>query len=151
MNLAFYLVAYDDIGGLACRRVWNPPERFANYAPVFWTSNATSIESPFSSEEEYLYDSRIHLRPDNEFHEQFPLTENEEVVHRILPISSSYDLVIPDLAGTINPRSAEGRIWQYRNGTFGFGFFRDNFITDMKHIAYDNCILDIVGPCSSTY
>lgn len=162
MSLAFYLVAYDDIGGIACRRVGDCPERFSCYAPVFWTSKATFLESPFSLEEESLYDSRIHLRPlqqDNEIHEQFPLSDDEvvdriqqfhlsdnEVVHRILHISSSYDLVIPDLAGTINPRGAEGRIWQYQNGTFGFGFIRDNFVIDMKHIVQDGCILDTINP-----
>ncbi|KAK7321635.1 hypothetical protein VNO77_32467 [Canavalia gladiata] len=163
MTLAFYLVTYDDIGGIACRRIGDPPERFSGCAPVFWTSNATFLESPFSPEEEFLYDSRIHLRPlqppDNEIHEQFSLSDDEvvnqiqqfhlsdnEVVNRILHISSSYDLVIPDLAGTINPRSAEGRIWQYDNGTFGFGFLRDNFVIDMKHIVHDGCIVDTVNP-----
>ncbi|KAK7291053.1 hypothetical protein RIF29_05916 [Crotalaria pallida] len=161
MSLAFYLVAYDDIGGIACRLVGDYPERFSSYAPVFWTSKATFLESPFSPEEESLYDSRIHLRPfepDNEIHEQFLFSDNDvvnriqqlhltddEVVHRILHISSSYDLVLPDLAGAINTRSAEGRIWQYQNGTFGFGFIRDNFVIDMKHIVHDGCILDTVN------
>ncbi|KAK4277400.1 hypothetical protein QN277_015404 [Acacia crassicarpa] len=142
MSLAFYLVVYDDIGGVACRQVGNPPEQFPSHAPVFWTTNATFLESPFSPEEEFLYDTRIHLRPleaANEIHQHFPLTENE-VVNGILHINSSYELIIPDLAGTVNPRSAEGRIWQYQNGTFGFGFLRDNFIVDLKHIAYDDCI-----------
>ncbi|KAJ1385634.1 F-box-like domain superfamily [Sesbania bispinosa] len=158
MSLAFYLVAYDDIGGIACRRLGDPPERFSSYAPVFWTSNATFLESPFCLEEESLYDSRIHLQPleqHNEIQEQFHLSDDEgvnriqqfqlpdnEVVNRILHISSSYDLVIPDLAGTINPRSAEGRIWQYQDGTFGFGFLRDNFVIDMKHIVRDGCLMD---------
>ena len=155
-------MAYDDIGGIACRRVGDPPERFSSYAPVFWTSKATFLESPFSLEEETLYDSRLHLRPlqpHDEIQEQFPLSDDEvvnqvqhfhlsdnEVVKRILHISSSYDLVIPDMAGTINPRSAEGRIWQYQNGTFGFGFLRDNFVIDMKHIVRDGCIVDTVNP-----
>ncbi|XP_061358017.1 F-box protein At3g12350 [Gastrolobium bilobum] len=158
MSLAFYLVSYDDIGGIACRRVGDPPERFSSYAPVFWTAKATYMESPFSPEEEALYDSRIHLQPQNEIHEQFPLSDDEvvngiqqfhlsdnEVVNRILHISSSYDLVLPDLAGTINPRNAEGRIWQYQNGTFGFGFLRDNFVIDMKHIVHDGSIVDTVN------
>ncbi|KAJ7966522.1 F-box protein [Quillaja saponaria] len=148
MNLEFYLVVYDDVGGIACRRVGNSFERFSSYAPVFWTSNATLIESPFSPEEEYLYDSRIHLRPleaDNHIHGHFPLTENE-VVCQILGINSSYNLVIPDVAGTTtNPRNVEGRIWQYGDGTFGFGFLPDNFIIDLKHIANDGCILDTLN------
>ncbi|XP_027332686.1 F-box protein At3g12350 isoform X2 [Abrus precatorius] len=162
MSLAFYLVAYDDIGGIACRRIGDHPEHFSSYGPVFWTSDTTFLESPFSLEEESLYDSRIHLRPlqppDNDIHEQFSLSDDEvvdriqqfhlsdnEVVNRILHISSSYDLFSPELAGTINPRSAEGRIWQYQNGTFGFGFLRDNFVIDMKHIVDNGCLVDTVN------
>ncbi|CAJ1972801.1 unnamed protein product [Sphenostylis stenocarpa] len=163
MSLVFYLVAYDDIGGISCRWIGDPQERFAGYAPVFWTSNATFLESPFSLEEESLYDSRVHFRPlqpDNETHEQLPLSDGEvvnriqqvqlpdNVVNRILHISSSYDLVVPELAGTINPRNAEGRIWQYQNGTFGFGFLTDNFVVDMKHIVRNGCLVDIVNSSS---
>ncbi|KAI8014042.1 F-box protein [Camellia lanceoleosa] len=151
MNLDFYLVAYDDIGGIACRRVGDSVQPFSNYSPVFWTPNTTFIESPFSSEEEYLYDSHIHLRPvaaAPSIQGQQPWMENE-VVSRILYINSSYDLVIPDLAGaSANPQRVEGRIWQYKNGTFGFGFLRNNYIIDLKHIAQDGCILDTMKTCS---
>lgn len=164
MSLAFYLVAYDEIGGIACRRLGDPPQRFSTYAPVFWTSNATFLESPFSLEEESLYDSRIHLQPvqpHNGNHEQFHMSDIEgvnniqqfhlsdrEAVNRILHINSSYDLVIADLAGAMNPRNAEGRIWQYQDGTFGFGFIRDNFVIDMKNIVRDGCIVDAVNSSS---
>ncbi|XP_057973700.1 F-box protein At3g12350 [Malania oleifera] len=144
MNLDFYLVAYDDIGGIACRRVGDSYKPFSGYSPVFWTSDSTFLESPFSREEVYLYESRIHLQPleaANCIDGGSALTENEEV-SGILYINSSYDLVIPDLAGTANPWHVEGRIWQYRNGTFGFGFLRDNFIIDLKHIAQNGCLLD---------
>ncbi|CAL0332746.1 unnamed protein product [Lupinus luteus] len=165
LSLAFYLVAYDDIGGIACRLVGDYPDYFSSYAPVCWTSKAKFLESPFSLEEESLYDSRIHLRPlqaDKEVHEQFPFSDAEvvnqiqqfhlsdnEVVHRILHVSSHYDLVIPDLGGTINPRNTEGRIWQYQSGTFRFGFIHDNFVIDMKHIIQDGCILDAVNPSAN--
>lgn len=142
MSLAFYLLTYDDIGGVACRRVGNSPDRFPGHSPVFWTTNATFLESPFSPEEEYLYDTRVHIRPleaASDIHQHFLLTENE-VLNGILHINSSYELIIPDLVETMNPRGAEGRIWRYQNGTFGFGFLRDNFIVDLKHIAYDDCI-----------
>lgn len=151
MSLDFYLVVYDDIGGIACRRVGDSSERFSCYAPVFWTSNVTFVESPFSCEEEYLYDTRVHVRPlaaSNDIDEQLLSTENE-MVCRILYINSSYDIVIPDMAGTTaNPRHVEGRIWLYDNGTFGFGFLRDNFIIDLKHIAQNGCILDTMEVCS---
>ncbi|OIW19810.1 hypothetical protein TanjilG_24509 [Lupinus angustifolius] len=165
LSLAFYLVAYDDIGGIACRLVGDYPDYFSSYAPVFWTSKAKFLESPFSMEEESLYDSRIHLRPlqaVNEIYEQFPFSDDEvvnqiqqfhlshnEVVHRILHVSSHYDLVIPELGGTINQRNTKGRIWQYLSGTFGFGFVHDNFVIDMKHIIHDGCILDAVKPSAN--
>ncbi|KAF8404871.1 hypothetical protein HHK36_009762 [Tetracentron sinense] len=53
MSLDFYIVAYDDIGGIACQRDGESSEAFCSYSSVFWTSNITFIESPFSSEEEY--------------------------------------------------------------------------------------------------
>ncbi|KAF5456098.1 hypothetical protein F2P56_025610 [Juglans regia] len=150
MTLDFYLVVYDDIGGIACRRVGDSYERFSSYSPVFWTSNATFIESPFSPVEVDLYDTRIHVRPSaaaNYIDEEFAPAENEMVSH-ILYINSSYDLVIPDLVGsTTNHRHVEGRIWHYNNGTFGFGFLRDNFIIDMKCIAQNGCILDTMELC----
>ncbi|KAL7175648.1 hypothetical protein ACSBR2_029279 [Camellia fascicularis] len=151
MNLDFYLVTYDDIGGIACRRVGDSSQPFSDYSPVFWTSNTTFIESPFCPEEEYIYDSRMHLRPlasADPVHGQSSWMENE-VVSCILDINSSYDLVIPNLAGaSANPQQVEGRIWQYRDGTFGFGFLRNNCIIDLKHIAQNGRILDIMELCS---
>lgn len=142
MSLDFYLVVYDDIGGIACRRVGDSSKPFSGYAPVFWTSNTTFIESPFSPEEEYIYDSREHLRP--HLH-----CSHNEAVSRILYVNSSYDLVIPDSTGTVvNPQRVEGRIWEYENGTFGFGFLRDNYIVDLKHIAHNGCLLDTVELCN---
>ncbi|XP_052203660.1 F-box protein At3g12350-like [Diospyros lotus] len=148
MTLDFYLVAYDDIGGITCRRVG---DSFSIYSPVFWTSNTTFIEAPFSPEEEYLYENHIHLQ-------QVAIADtilgrppcmDSQVVSHILYINSSYDLVIPDLVGaTMNPRHVEGRIWRYRDGTFGFGFLRNNHITDLKPIAQDGCILDTIDICS---
>lgn len=151
MSLNFYLVVYEDNGGIICRRIGDSSERFSSYGLVFWTSNATFIESPLSPEEKYLYDSRMHVRPlaaENYIHEEL-LSEETEMVSRILNINSSYDLVIPDLAGsTTNPRNVEGRIWQYISGTFGFGFLRDNFIIDLKHVSQNGCVLDTKELCS---
>ncbi|KAF6176905.1 hypothetical protein GIB67_030588, partial [Kingdonia uniflora] len=138
MSLNFYLVVYDDIRGIACRRVGDASEPFSRYSPVFWTSNTTFIDSLFSLEEERLYESHIHLQPpvaENHSYGHSPLIEDEAIL-RILNINSCYDLVIPDLIGSsINTRHVEGRIWHYANGTFGFGFLRNNFIVDLKHIV----------------
>lgn len=143
-NLGFYLVAYDDIGGITCRRIWNSTDLAC---PVFWTSDTTFVESPFSVEEENLYDSRIHRQPlavADSIEGLPPLAENA-VVSRILFINSSYDLVIPHLTGTTtNPRHGEGRIWMYGDGTFGFGFLRDNFIVDLRHVSKSGCLLDAI-------
>ncbi|KVH98690.1 F-box protein At3g12350 [Cynara cardunculus var. scolymus] len=142
-NLDFYLVVYDDIGGIACRRIGDSCKPFSSYAPVFWTSNNTFFESPFSSEEEHIYDTREHLLPAGHL-----LCSEKEDVARIMYINSSYDLVLPGLASptTVNPHQVEGRIWQYGDGTFGFGFLRDNHIIDLKHIAVDGCLLDAIKP-----
>ena len=140
-------MAYDDIGGIACRKVGDSSHLFSDYSPVFWTSNTTFIESPFSPEEEYIYDSRIHLWPPAAADSGLHWVENE-AVSCILYINSSYDLVIPNLDGaSADPRHVEGRIWQYQNGTFGFGFLRNNYIIDLKHIAQNGCILDTVELC----
>ncbi|XP_071737624.1 F-box protein At3g12350 [Rutidosis leptorrhynchoides] len=142
-NLDFYLVVYDDIGGIACRRIGDSCKPFSSYAPVFWTSNTTFFESPFSSEEKDIYDTREHLLPPGQL-----LRSEMEPVSRICYINSSYDLVLPGLVGptTVNPHNCEGRIWQYGDGTFGFGFLRDNHIIDLKHIVVDGCLLDAMQP-----
>ncbi|XP_010687915.2 F-box protein At3g12350 [Beta vulgaris subsp. vulgaris] len=145
MSLDFYLVAYDDIGGVACRRVGDSLKPFSGYAPVFWTSNATFVDSPLSHEEDYIYYTRMHLRPVAEVEEEI----NDYSPSRIMYINSSYDLVIPELAGSsANPRHVEGRIWEYVDGTFGFGYLRNNFIVDLKHIAQDGRLLETAELCS---
>ncbi|CAI0464547.1 unnamed protein product [Linum tenue] len=140
MKLEFYLVEYDGVG-ISCRRLGDLSERLSSCMPVFWTSNPTFIDSPLSPEELHVYDSRIHIRP--------PPDEtyvDDEVVMRVMYINSSFDLVIPGLEGSAaNPWRVEGRIWQYKSGAFGFGFLRDNFVVDLKHIAQNGCLLDTMG------
>ncbi|KAL6504584.1 hypothetical protein OROHE_023342 [Orobanche hederae] len=149
MSLDFYLVSYDDVGGIACRKVGDSNRPITYHAPIFWTSNLTFIESPFSSEEDYIYNCRFHLRPhveEDQIDDRLSYSDDEDVL-RMLYINSSYDLVIPDLVGTtVCPRQVEGRIWQYVNGTFGFGFLRDDYIIDLKHIARNGHLLDTVEP-----
>lgn len=138
-DLCFYLVAYDDIGGIICRRVWEPKGRYPGYSPVFWTANSTFIEPPFSSEERYLFYSRWPARP------SFGLyREKKGEVSRILHINSSYDLAILSLADYtfIEPPCADGRIWQYRDGTFAFGFLGNHFTTDLLQVAMNGQLLD---------
>ncbi|GFQ06508.1 F-box protein at3g12350 [Phtheirospermum japonicum] len=140
MSLDFYLVSYDDVGGIACRKVGDSNRPLTCHAPIFWTSNLTFIESPFSPEEDRIYNCRLHLSPHAEEDQS-----DDHAVSRMLCINSSYDLVIPDLVGTTaNPLHVEGRIWEYGNGTFGFGFLRDDYIIDMKHIAKNGQLLDTI-------
>ncbi|KAI8004089.1 F-box protein [Camellia lanceoleosa] len=79
------------------------PEHFvkiANCSPMPSRPLQGLWKSPFCPEEEYIYDSRMHLRPlasAHPVHGQSSWMENE-VVSRILDINSSYDLVIPNLA-----------------------------------------------------
>ncbi|WOK92362.1 hypothetical protein Cni_G01053 [Canna indica] len=141
MVLEFYLVSYDDVGGITCRRVGEAGEQFSGYSPVFWTSNTTFLESPFPREEQNLYGSREHIHSVSSNWR----TIRSEVVSRILCINSSYDLVIPSMSGSSgDPRNVEGRIWEYEDGTFGFGFLRNNYVIDLKHITLNGSLLDIV-------
>ncbi|XP_068654908.1 F-box protein At3g12350-like [Aristolochia californica] len=144
LNLDFYLVEYEDIGGVVCRKMGISSGPPYGYSPVFWTSNPIFIESPFSKEEEDLYEKRIHIlpQPADETSGFSPVQEN--VVSRVLYINSSYDLVIPDLTSSPSPQQVDGRIWQYEDGTFGYGFLRDNFIVDLKHVASEEHLLDAV-------
>ncbi|KAI0516478.1 hypothetical protein KFK09_009153 [Dendrobium nobile] len=148
MSLEFYLVTHDDVGGIACRRVGDSAEPFSGYSPVFWTSNTTFLESPFSKEEHAIYSMREHIGSVGSVH----CNMDRELVSRILCINCSYDLVLPDLAGSSgDPRNVEGRIWEYEDGTFGFGFLRNNFIIDLKHIALDGYVLDDVESSHPTH
>ncbi|XP_062019788.1 F-box protein At3g12350 [Rosa rugosa] len=150
MNLGFYLVAYDDIGGISCQKVCDSSGHICSFTrvisklPVFWTTDPTFSESPFLPEEESLYNSRIHLRPNAVADHILQLT-GIEVVSRILCITLSYDMAIPYMVRTTtNPVHAQGRVWQYGDGTFGFGFLQDSFIRDLKQVAKNDCLLDIM-------
>ncbi|KAL9257899.1 F-box protein-like protein [Drosera capensis] len=149
LSLDFCLVTYDDVGGMVCRRIGDSTKPLSGSAPVFWTSDATFHEPPFSPEEEVLYSSRLHLGPLLETGSSIPgqFSSTESAVSRMMFINSSYDMILPGLAEvSANPRQAEGRIWLYKHGMFGFGFLRDNFVVDLKHIARDGCLLDAVNP-----
>ncbi|XP_012446117.1 F-box protein At3g12350 isoform X1 [Gossypium raimondii] len=144
MNLNFYLVKYDEIGGIICQRIG---DFSSSYTLVFWTSEPMSMQSPFSLEEERIYDDRIHFQPiaaEDQIHSQPAMTGIEMVSH-ILHINSSCNLMLPSLIGSAGLQHGEGRIWQYMNGTFGFGFLRDHFIIDLKHIIQEGRLLDSVN------
>lgn len=143
MILQFYLVTHDGVGGLTCRRVGDSAEPFYSYSPVFWTSNSTFLESPFSKEELAIYGERKHVESLSSVYSSMDM----ELLSRILCINCSYDL--PGSSG--DPRNVEGRIWQYEDGTFGFGFLRSDFIVDLKRIALDGLILDDAESSHQTF
>ncbi|KAE8682800.1 F-box protein [Hibiscus syriacus] len=143
-NLNFYLVKYDEIGGIICQRIG---DFSSSYTLVLWTSELTLMESPFSAAEENIYVDRIHLQPfasEDQVHSLPTMTDIEMASH-ILHIKSSCNLILPSLVGSAGLQHREGRIWQYINGTFGFGFLHDHFITDLKHVIEDGLLLDSVN------
>ncbi|CAM0949781.1 unnamed protein product [Alopecurus aequalis] len=138
-TLEFYLVTYDDIGGVTCRRVSETKGHNSVHSPLFWTTDATFLEPPFSEQELDRYSCCEHIRVVTSGH-----TETQSKgVSRIMCINSSYDLVDPDLSALFeDTRNLEGRIWLYEDGTFGFGFTGSNSIIDLRHVSLDGCIVD---------
>ncbi|KAF3778810.1 F-box protein [Nymphaea thermarum] len=146
MSLVFFLVSYDDLGGLVCRKIGDTSEQLAGCSPVFWTSNSKFVDSPLSSDEDELYSRRIHVRPlSANCIYQCPQFVENEVVMRSLCINSSYDFINGyQIGSTSIPRKDEGRVWQYIDGAFGFGLFQSSFIIDLKRIEVNNHLLDVV-------
>ncbi|WVZ90361.1 hypothetical protein U9M48_036669 [Paspalum notatum var. saurae] len=138
-TLEFYLVSYDDIGGVTCRRFSDTRSQNSCYSPVFWTTDTTFLEPPFSEKELDNYSSRDHIRGVASDHAG---TENR-IISRILCINASYDVVDRHLSTPLeNGRNVEGRIWLYEDGTFGFGFVGSHSIIDLRHVSSAGCILD---------
>ncbi|TVU50062.1 hypothetical protein EJB05_01417, partial [Eragrostis curvula] len=138
-TLEFYLVTYDDIGGVTCRRFSDTRGQNSGYSPVFWTTDTTFLEPPFSEQELDNYSSRDHIRDVASNHAG---TENR-VISRILCMNSSYDVVDPHLSTALDDtRNVEGRIWLYQDGTFGFGFVGSNSVIDLRNVSSAGCILD---------
>ncbi|KAI4992072.1 hypothetical protein ZWY2020_041935 [Hordeum vulgare] len=138
-TLEFYIISYDDIGGVTCRRVSENRGQNSGYSPVFWTTDATFLEPPFSERELDRYSCLEHIGVVTCGHTE---TWNK-AVSRILCINSSYDLVHPHLLAPFDDtRNVEGRIWLYEDGTFGFGFTGSNSIIDLNLVSMDGCIID---------
>ncbi|CAN6329209.1 unnamed protein product [Urochloa humidicola] len=138
-TLEFYLVAYDDIGGVTCRRFNDTRGQNSGYSPVFWTTDTTFLEPPFSEKELDNYSNRYHIQGVTANHAS---TENR-IISRILCIGSSHDVADPHLLTPLDDaRSVEGRIWLYEDGTFGFGFVGSDSVIDLRHVSSAGCILD---------
>ncbi|XP_057832252.2 F-box protein At3g12350 isoform X2 [Cryptomeria japonica] len=145
-GLEFILVSYNECGGIVCKRVGGYLQNISGYDSVFWTADSTSSAGlNFSSKEEELYNCRTHIRPMNDIKTDINnCTQYDEVeVTRVLFINS-------DSAGFRHGISVsavsnkEGRLWQYANGKFGFGFLYSNSIIDFMHIGSSSHLLDVV-------
>lgn len=126
-----YLIKYDEVGGIICKKV-EDLSLSRQTSPVFWTPDHAFIRSPFSVEEELVLDGRIRISPlHGEVHEQ--------VISGMLYMNSG------EAGNGSGLLRGEGRVWLYENGTFGFGFLRDQFITDLKRVALeDGCLADVL-------
>ncbi|XP_062025713.1 F-box protein At3g12350-like [Rosa rugosa] len=89
MNLGFYLVAYDDIGGISYQKACDLASHICSFTrviskhPIFWSTGPTFSESSFVPKEESLYNSRIHIRQ-NAVADHIHQLTRIEVVSRIL-------------------------------------------------------------------
>lgn len=120
------MVKYDEVGGIICKKV-EDLSLSRQTSPVFWTPNHAFLRSPFSAEEELILGGRIHREVD------------EQVISGMLYMNSGEAGNGSDLL------RGEGRVWLYENGTFGFGFLRDQFITHLKRVALeDGCLADVL-------
>ncbi|CAN6334144.1 unnamed protein product [Urochloa humidicola] len=135
----FYLIAYDDIGGVTCRRFNDTRGQNSGYSPVFWTTDTTFLEPPFSEKELDNYSNRYHIQGLTANH----ASSENRIISRILCINSSHDVADPHLSTPLDDaRSVEGRIWLYEDGTFGFGFVGSDSVIDLRHVSSAGCILD---------
>lgn len=106
---------------------------------VFTASCTAFIESPYSADEESAYNARVHLRPRVEANQDghINVTSSHHDVLRIFYAHSVY-------TSNLSSDDADGRIWVYADGTFGFGFLRDDFIVDLKPMVKNGHLLDVM-------
>lgn len=140
ISLNFYLVYYhEDFDQIKCKNVGL--ESYSNFE--FKALSTCFIKSPFSPEEESMYNSRDHVRPRAQANKSGRVRAtsfDDHDVSQIFYADSSYD----NLYLTGNSNDADGRIWLYTNGTFGFGFLRDDFIVDLKPVIKNGRLLDFM-------
>ncbi|KAK4751466.1 hypothetical protein SAY87_004948 [Trapa incisa] len=137
-KLDIYLVTYNESGGISCRRVGDSSvvRALGRSLIVFYTLESSCIAPPFSPEELFRYESRIHHRVLADYSScPSAANDNSLVVSSILFCYSSFNQLAPDVDEGARENShlrKKGRIWRYRDGTFGFGFLKDNLIIDLK-------------------
>lgn len=140
VGLDFVLVSYDDKEGIVCRKVQDL-DGTSKGGSVLWTSESTTrAVIPPCIAEEALYNSRIHTRPGcsvsrlREANEA-PFDYCKEVIG-ILCTSSC------DIHSMFASNNREGRVWQYANGTFGFGSCQSSLVVDFRALCSEGFLLD---------
>lgn len=132
-------MSYDDKEGIVCRKVQDLAGT-SKSGSVLWTSESTTrVVMPA---DETFYNSCTHTRPlcstakPGETRE-VPFEFCEEVIG-ILCTSSC------DFQSLLGSNNREGRIWQYANGTFGFGYLHSSLVIDFRALCSDGSLLDTI-------
>ncbi|XP_073126408.1 F-box protein At3g12350-like [Henckelia pumila] len=133
-SLNLYWVSYREvIDYILCENVGGS-SKIESYE-AFRALSTVFMESPYPPEEESRYSSRVHVRPPRAIH------SDDHDLWGIFYADSSCNSNPSYLSGNMD--DADGRIWVYTNGTFGFGFLRDDFIVDLKPVVKNGCLLDL--------
>ncbi|XP_073047545.1 F-box protein At3g12350-like [Primulina eburnea] len=144
-SLNLYLVSYREEWGLFyCKKVDGSCTLDTYRDTVFTASCSASIQYPFSTEEESTYNTRVHVRPRVEANQagqnHATISSDHHNVLRIFYAHSGYNPYPSSSSG--NSDDIDGRIWLYADGTFGFGFLRDDCIVDMRPVIENGRLLD---------
>ncbi|MCO5610135.1 hypothetical protein L7F22_064370 [Adiantum nelumboides] len=142
VGLDFVLVSYDEKEGIVCRKVQDL-DGISKGGSVLWTSECTPKAAIASClAEEALYNSCTHTRPGcsvtrSREANEMPFDFCKEVIG-ILCTSSC------DSHSMFASSFREGRVWQYANGTFGFGYCHSSLVVDFRALCSEGFLLDAI-------
>ncbi|XP_073150251.1 F-box protein At3g12350-like [Henckelia pumila] len=147
-SLNFYLVLYGKLNNfMICEAVVGNyfTNQFDRQIAFLAFTTTAFVESPtLGSEEEHTYNARTHLRPiaNQARRDRATSFEDEALdVSRICFVLSLDQYLAP---GNQSGNMPDGRVWLYANGTFGFGYLRDDYIVDLRPIAKNGYVLDSI-------
>lgn len=142
VGLDFVLVSYDDKEGIVCRKVQDLAGT-SKSGSVLWTSKTTTrVGMPLCLAEEGFYNSRTHIQPlcslsKQDETSQVPFEFCEEVIGMLSTSSCDFQSLLAS-------NKQEGRVWQYANGTFGFGYLHSSSIIDFRVLCLEGSLLDTI-------
>ncbi|XP_075516881.1 F-box protein At3g12350-like [Primulina tabacum] len=144
-SLNLYLVSYrEDRDYICCVVVGSDSTPRFFCEPIFSTRTTAFAEFPLSFEEEHAYNTRPHLRP--------VAKSNQSGQDRATPFQDE-DLDVSRMCYAFSPHypyhrgsfeHPDGRVWLYADGTFGFGFLRDDYIVDLKPVVKNGRLIDAI-------